>query len=350
MMAGRLRAGWIDHETGLPGLETPERQCAMRRAAAGGYVSRGQFAGGKLMVWPRVRRVAVEGRLAALASGDSGAHGLRSPVLIEHAAARSTAELRWLGVLSDGEPCYVRRLDLATDVRWRDSAAGRGMLNALADAAPAERHKLNVWAGEHGPETVSLFEQLGRGHELVGRIYDRGVKTGAHPHGVLIRFERQLRWQGHASPRVQEALADRWGARGLGWVANIRVSNREAVALADQELLISLIERGTVAAQTGLRLLGSLVVSDHRDPTRWWKLRGASGAQTGRKHRRELAALGLPSPTPALVTPELSEVIAAALSAWEHRATDRRDAPRGRPEENNNAGPVGDGPEPTVLA
>ena len=48
-----------------------------------------------------------------------------------------------------------------------------------------------------------------------------------------------------------------------------------------------------------------------------WAVAVGQGAATERKHRRELAALGLPSSAAALIAPDLAAVPAAASSAWD---------------------------------
>jgi hypothetical protein len=316
MLAGRLRAGWIDHEAGMPVLGVLQRECKMRRAALGGYVSARTVAGGKLMVWPRARRVAVEGRLAALVSGDTDAGGLLAPALIAHAAQLAAAELEWLGVLDGGEPSFVRRLDLATDIEWREVVAGGAVLDGLGRAVPASGYLTSTYAREHGTETVMLFEPSGKQKNLVGRIYDRGDKTGRWQHGQMHRIERELRWQGSESPLVEEVAGSSWTGNALEWVGHLSLRDTVAVALDDQERLLACMELGTVSVETGLRLLGSLVMRQRRDGPAWAGAVG-QGAATERKHRRELAALGLPSSAPALLAPDLAAVRAAASSAWD---------------------------------
>lgn len=69
-----------------------------------------------------------------------------------------------------------------------------------------------------------------------------------------------------------------------------------------------------------MRLLGALVLGQHRDHREWWKREGHPA--TGRKHRREIEALrlhevkdetadGAPVPT------DFAAVIAAARRQWE---------------------------------
>ncbi len=315
MLSGRLRAGWIDHASEMPIDDVAQPECRMKRSAAGGYVSQDTVSGGKLMVWPRARRIAVEGRLAVLLSGDASAEGLRAPALITEAAELAAAELRWLGLLEGDETSFGRRLDLATDVLWADPRSGAAVLDALADAAPATGYKLNSWTAGHGAETVTLYDLQGRRRELVGRAYDRGDSTRQHPHGRLLRLERQLRWQGEASPSLADVTAFDWTGEALDWLGLMRADRPEAVALDDRERLLGLIEAGEVPVETGLRLLGSLVMRQRRDPVAWAAAVG-QGAATERKHRRELAALGLPAPAPTLVVPDLDLALRAAAERW----------------------------------
>lgn len=315
-VAGRLRAGWIDHKAGMPvpGVKQPE--CEMRRSKLGGYVSRQSIAtGGRLMVWPAARRVAVEGRLTSLLP--NSADRLYVPDLIEDAAARAAVHLEWLGLLDGGEPCFLRRLDLATDVEFSDRTAGRALLDAVARAKPATGCKLTIWTAGHGAETVSLYEFSGKRRELVGRIYDRGDKTGDRPHGELVRIERQLRWQGADCPTLETALGSSWTGEALHWTQKMRAEKVGAVALDEHERLLRLIEDGSVPTQQGLRLLGSLFVMQRRDPFAWWKFRGKNGPATRRKHRGELEALGLLSPSPAVEVPCLAAVLDSAHEKWD---------------------------------
>ncbi len=207
---GRLGVGFIDHAaTTQPMPGEPDPIVKMRRMKGEGFASRAKFAGGTLLVWPFARLVAIEGRLADLLPDDNGS-GLRPVTLIERAAAAVAEKLEWLGMLEGGEPCSVRRLDLTTDVLWHHDKAGAALLDALATAMPADGHKLNTWTAKHGAETVNLFKMVGKTkRELVGRVYDRGDKTGDLPHGRLIRLERQLRWQSRSSPDTEEVCGSR---------------------------------------------------------------------------------------------------------------------------------------------
>ncbi len=300
----------------MPVEGVPEPQCEMRRSKLGGYVSRQSIAtGGKLMVWPPARRVAVEGRLTSLLLDSSDR--LCAPDLIEDAARLAAVHLRWLGLLDGGEPCFLRRLDLATDVEFSDRTAGRAFLDAVSRAKPVPGCKLNTWTAGHGAETVSLYEFSGKRRELVGRIYDRGDKTGDRPHGELVRIERQLRWQGTDCPTLETALGSSWTGEALDWTQKMRAEKVGAVALDEHERLLRLIEDGSVPTQKGLRLLGSLFVMQRRDPLVWWKFRGKNGPATRRKHRGELEELGLLSPSAAVEVPGLSGLLGGAREKWD---------------------------------
>ena len=312
----RLGVGFIDHAAitqPMPG--EPDPIVKMRRMKGEGFASRAKFAGGSLLVWPFAHLVAIEGRLADLLPDDDG-NGLRPVALIEKAAAAVREKLEWLGMLEGGEPCSVRRLDLTTDVLWHHGKAGAALLDALAIAMPADGHKLNTWTAKHGAETVNLFKTVGKTRrELVGRVYDRGDKTGDLPHGRLIRLERQLRWQSRSSPTAEEVCGSSWREEAVTWLRHLTVRETGAVALDDIERLLDLTQDGTLTPESGLRLLGSLVMRQRRHPVAWTAAVG-QGKATERKHRRELAALGLPSASPKLVMPDLEAVLAAASQAW----------------------------------
>ncbi len=102
----------------------------------------------------------------------------------------------------------------------------------------------------------------------------------------------------------------------MGWLRSLTVRETGAVALDDIERLLDLTQDGTLSPEAGIRLLGSLVMRQRRDPVAWTAAVG-QGKATERKHRRELAALGLPSSSPKLVTPELEAVLAAASKEWD---------------------------------
>jgi hypothetical protein len=316
MIAGRLRAGLVDHKAEMPVLGVPQRACLMCRSKGGGYVSRQPVMGGKLMVWPASRLIAVEGRLACLERRKADAEGLAPPRLLKSAARRSASYLRWLGLLDGGERCFVRRLDLATDLRFVDRSAGAAFLDAFYPALPPEGHKLNGWVAVHGAETINLFRFRGKRRELVGRIYDRGDKTGSWPHGELTRFERQLRWQGAARPPLEQAARASWTQQALGWLTELRTRTPQPVMIDDQERLLRLIENGVIKQQTGLRLLGSLTVIQHRDLVQWWKARGKNGAAVRRKHHAELQRLGLLIPPAEVLVPGLDAVLSLGRAGW----------------------------------
>ncbi len=320
MVAGRLRAGWIGDADVMPGVEDTEPSCEMRPSGQAGYVSRGLLSGAKLLIWPRARLVAVEGRLAVLLASDAHAAGLRPPARLPEAAELCASGLRRLQLVADdNEACTVRRLDLATDVVWEHGQAGSALLAALALARPPGGHKLNAWNGSRGAETVSLFRMAGARRELVGRIYDRGLWTGIG-RGRVVRFERQLRWSGPDRRPVEEAAAADWTADALDWVETLTAPQAGDAALDDEEELLRVIEDGWLPVQTGLRLLGSLVLTSRRDAAEFWKGRGRNGPATGRKHRRELAALGLPSNATLVITPELPAVLDVTRADWRRAA------------------------------
>lgn len=215
----------------MPIEGVPQPECMMLPSKLGGYVSRDLVAGGKLMIWPRSHRIAIEGRLAALLTDGEAEAGLVAPRFIARAAEIAACELRRLGLIEDGEPCYLRRLDLATDLRWQSRATGAAVLDALAQSWPAHGYQIEPIKKHHGAETTYLRRDDGKRGELLGRIYDRGTKTRSHQRGEIVRIECERHWQGTHSVPLEELDAcgwrelqgSSWPDHALGWLEGFKV-------------------------------------------------------------------------------------------------------------------------------
>lgn len=164
-----------------------------RHAGGGARVLDERLAGdGRVVFWPERHLVAVEGRVAALATGDANNHELAPaswlPELDEQLRARLAERHVHLG---GPDPTEVRRADLAGELHFPRGGDGLAFLRALG-RMHAPRCKTAEWRGRGGrPETVYWLAE--RSGTIKLRAYDKGVESGSHAPGERVRVERQWR-------------------------------------------------------------------------------------------------------------------------------------------------------------
>ena len=147
-----------------------------------------------LLAWPSHGIAALEGRLAAVVTGDQDNHALMPKQQLqpgEDVAARAIEALAGVpmfrpGECSDGE---LRRYDLAAELLFDDAADGIAFLRSVATLTPAGKKRDVI--GNEVPETV--YFRTPKRLVVTERVYDKGRESGSHPPGHRIRVEAQRR-------------------------------------------------------------------------------------------------------------------------------------------------------------
>jgi hypothetical protein len=147
-----------------------------------------------LLAWPSYGLVALEGRLAAVVTGDQDNHALMPKQQLEAGeaiAARAIEALAGAAMFkpadcTDGE---LRRYDLASELLFEDAADGIAFLRTVATLTPAGKKRDVI--GNEIPETI--YFRTPKRLVVTERIYDKGRESGSHPPGHRIRVEAQRR-------------------------------------------------------------------------------------------------------------------------------------------------------------
>lgn len=213
------------------------------------------------------------------------------------------------GVRSHDRPT-IRRIDLATDVAFREAIDAQAALDALsAMTVPRLKMRVIYGAGSRRIESIAWFVQ--RGIRL--RVYDRSAKDGRGEarEPAVLRFEHQHRPRTERRTTLAELPRDdlpRLATAPLVGPAGgqLLVGNLSAL----HARLVALRESGAVSDQVAERLLGTLVRFAIAGPDAWPRSRTATF------RARELRNLGL-AYHPQLETPvDLGPILRAVQDAW----------------------------------
>lgn len=215
-----------------------------------------------------------------------GRDGRRTGVgALRPAWSRPTAETGRLG---------LARLDVTVDVEMPSAAAGFATLAALvAVGHTTPGVKVRAFGAADGSrwETVALHS---RGGGVLGRIYDKGVESGSHPPGRLLRPEAQRRYDGRSRLPIEELRT--------GYVRQVFERRFQPLWQASREVVVGgplvlfgrlneLVDAGEVDPGDAERLAGFVgLMSVRRQRDRPGSLH--SRATDYRRHR-ELRNLGL---------------------------------------------------------
>ena len=148
--------------------------------------------GGRLLLFPARGVLAVESRLAALLAANPDDHGLCS---VSSLPSGAEVARRALGTHLDhdlvGEHVEVRRIDLASELRFGAAPDGLAFLRSVAALAPA-RMITDTYRAVDGSVMTVYARTPGRG-VVTARIYDKGRESGSDPPGRRVRIESQIR-------------------------------------------------------------------------------------------------------------------------------------------------------------
>lgn len=259
--------------------------------------------GSRLHYFPQFGVLRLEGRAAAIISGNVDEHRLAS-----------APELAQVGVIArdlvgqlTGERLDVSeaaRLDVACDLSCsRDD--GLALLRVLRHAKPP-RSKWMVYenARDRAPETVAFVTEK-RGRILL-RAYDKGLESGTAPRGELIRIERQQRLDKGRRRRPDAIDA---GYLGAVWASHLQGMSKSArqvtvggATTLTQELAARVAE-GTMSPARARSLLGAAYLLP--------ELEKNLGDRTARRWAADLAAEGIMPIRDDL--PDLSRIALPAL-------------------------------------
>lgn len=208
----------------------------------------------------------------------------------------------------------VRRCDSTLDLRFDRAADGLAVLAGVA-AVLGQAHTV-VHRDRGRIETVELKGRSGR--KTLGRWYDKGIESGLHPRGVLIRPEDQRRYT-KATRRAAEELSTAYVRGKLHqrfaplWRASEGVTVTGPLVLASK--LADAMERGDITPAMAERLAGyaTLDAAGISAGSRW----------TGQRRRAHLRDLGLVLADLGLdeVEVDLHDVLERVMdeAAWEPR-------------------------------
>jgi len=277
--------------------------------------------GGRVGYFPGQRLIYIEGRLAALNARDANASGLAPQLQLDIAPRLSALAISRLLCPSSicFEKCTLRRLDLACDVRFSEGAQGLRFLRALA-ALDLPRQKSDVWKKDGRTETI--YYRTPKRAKIRLRVYDKGIESGSHSAGELVRLEQQLRWVGKKQPDpatiARSDLGRLWQGQLHAW------EDSENVAVADldsmQRVILQAVSEKQIPIYQAERLLGTLAM-------RGRGFGKESFAADGKRHlwarrSRELRALGFVLDEDGLGTKReqatlpLGTILCALRQAW----------------------------------
>lgn len=269
---------------------------------------------------PKSQAIWAEGRLAPMLSGNKETKALLPAPFLRIAALRVAADIS--EVCLDGldmpnrlfSRCSIglSRLDYAAEISCSPSD-GLVFLQGLSQISGAAKRKTVVWLSENKVQTIYLSEKSKK-RRL--RIYDKAAETGQGLPGSRIRFERELRWDKASRLALDRAdhqfLKEKWVEGFAPWFGkdpigkpNLRVYPLDEAA----DAIIEKMEAGEIPAESGERLLGTLLLNRRRGEG-WWRDEKEKPDVSYRR-RKALKDLGI---TVGAVTEQidLSEALEAA--------------------------------------
>ncbi len=253
-------------------------------------------------ITPRSYAVWVEGRAAAMLTGDRSNLDLIPPAFIRVAALRVAADIcqvfglpggEWSRTLFASAEVGVRRLDIAAEI-GSSAAYGLQLLRGFSHCSLAGQRKVDCWTSGGVVQTVNLRE---KSRKIRFRIYDKGVETGSCSAGERIRFERELRWVKADQPRIDEigpSELRKWWRQGWEpWIGKDLEGHGVGVYPLDEaaDRVLRAAETGEITWQSAERLCGALMVRRVRGE-QWWKEQSGKG-DAGWSRLRELKKLGI---------------------------------------------------------
>lgn len=161
----------------------------------------------------------------------------------------------------------VRRFDSTFNRGFVDGAEGVTVLAGVA-AVAVPRLKTHVIERVGGGAVETVYHVGSGGKNVLDRIYDKGIQSGAALRGQLVRFECQIRYSKESRPPL-EAVCDQRYVRGMFvhrfeplWKASkgVTVGNTEKLAIRLGELVddgvLSLTEARSLAGHLALDSVG----------------------------------------------------------------------------------------------
>jgi hypothetical protein len=263
--------------------------------------------GVKVGAFPAHGLLVTEGRLAPVLSGDVDDHSLASAGSLVEGGERVRAALASVGVSITDRP-VMRRIDLATDLRFEDAADGAQVLRAFAGVhMPRHRQDRRTTAGTN-TGTVSWLAD----HRIVLRIYDAGEHHGTDAPGVRLRFERQWHPRKAGQQTPESVLARDLGALFLGPFRKLMRATPTVLSLSPRAAELRIIEQAQRDKRFAVaeRRIGMVRVFELGQDTALWGSKAAD-------RRREMRDLGIVIDERASATPwDLRPLLDALASPW----------------------------------
>ena len=166
---------------------------------------------GTVGAFPAAPLLFVEGRAAALGSGDEEDHSLADVRRLSNIQDRVTADLSALLGTNIDSVAELRRVDLSGELRFARPEDGRELLRIL-DGLHSPRHKTSPVRERGGPAIETAYWRTPSRSVPVLRAYDKGVESQTALPGERIRIERQLRYNGSQRPALSQWLSHDLGA------------------------------------------------------------------------------------------------------------------------------------------
>jgi hypothetical protein len=218
--------------------------------------------GGRLLCYPAFDVLAVETRLAALLALDSECHDL-APARDLVEGERYARSILGQRVGADVGRCEVRRVDLASELRFGTSAEGLAFLRAVAGFVAPRQRATNEVAVDGS--VMTHYARTAKRGVVHARIYDKGRESGSDPPGLRVRIESQNR-PPKAKRYSPEVLASLDLTAMFGRTMQPYLHTEELTvagpdgAVAD---IAALAVRGDITHARAEKLLGSIVLLKH---------------------------------------------------------------------------------------
>jgi hypothetical protein len=288
----------------------------------GGFVVSPKIHNATFIVFPRDKLVAAEGRLSAMFNDNGDDHDLASPSLLPGLAAKLARAFEVvaaprIGTLQQATAA-VRRMDLATELRFHDPSDGLAVLDAASQITAAPL-KTVCYRNEGRTETVAFAacsRKTGRVIRIVSRLYDKGVESDTHKPGERLRWETQTRYEKREQMRPEVMADEDIGAMWLkGFKACTGSAERLTVAPADliEKAVLLAADEGKLSPALAERLAGTLIITRLRGAG-WWRDQGLD--KTGARRRTELRKAGFATSSALNHAVELGPVVEALAAAW----------------------------------
>lgn len=266
--------------------------------------------GMRVMSWPEMGVVKVEGRLAAAIDKSHQSHRLAERDELRQIGDVMSDELEeLLGCRPSTRAVGVGRYDLVTERDFQDGNDGRQLLRAMRALCPP-RCKLKVHSTPMGVETVTVLS----GRRSIFRAYDKGLESGTAAPGERIRFEAQVQ-RAKAARQGPNATAESDLRAAFGrtiepFMQGAPVTVTTASGVVDQvaeklstgELSVAKAERLVGAAELLRRYGRGIYVDDWRSARRLRDLRDVG--------------IAIDDQLPEGTTVPVSELLQAALEEW----------------------------------